>query len=361
MNSQCSYAEKDVFGVRMADYSQIAATIVREARAREKALPLLNAGCRSRFLLHDQPTAKVCLFFHGFTATPEQFVPIAEAFFQAGHNVVIPLLPGHGIGGDWKSDNPPPLPEEQQPYRDFGLYWLQQVQALGEQVAIAGLSGGSTLAAWLALECPDQIARALLFAPYLSNSNIIVDLLVRILPIYFEWRTAAGAISYGYEGFLMPALRVFMDMGRDVLERAKESTAAAPSFIISSASDRAVDESENQDLYESLVKIQPKCWYYLFDKAFDIPHNMMTKAEGNEYQDLVIAVAKAYVESDVTWQQVEQIAYSMLTQGKTFDTVVRDLDLTQRVAPSLQTLIALLDKPAIVSARRVEASIGNKE
>ncbi|MES1024470.1 alpha/beta fold hydrolase [Gloeocapsa sp. BRSZ] len=337
----------------MSDYSNIIAAIVRETRAREKALPLMNDRCHSQFLLQAEPTSKVCLFFHGFTATPEQFLPIGEAFFQAGYNVVIPLLPGHGLAGNWDSDNPPPLPEEQQIYQKFGLYWLKQVQALGEQIVIGGLSGGSTLAAWLALERPELIHRALLFAPYTSNSNLLVDLIVKILPIYFQWRTEEGAISYGYDGFVMPALRVFMDMGQDLLERVKNSIAAAPCFIISSESDRAVDDNENQELYESLVKLQPKCWYYSFDKVFDIPHNMMTKAEGNEYQDLVFAAAKAYVDSDVTWQQVEEIAYQMVFQGKTFDTVVGELDLTQRVSPDLQTLIALLDKPAIVSARQV--------
>lgn len=340
----------------MSDYSNITAAIVRETRAREKALPLMNDNCRSRFLLQAQRTTKVCLFFHGFTATPEQFMPIGEAFFQAGYNVVIPLLPGHGIAGDWDGDNPPPLPEEQQVYQEFGLYWLEQVQALGEQVVIGGLSGGSTLAAWLALERPHSIHRALLFAPFLSNSNLLVDFIVKILPIYFQWRTEEGAISYGYDGFVMPALRVFMDMGQDILDRVKTSIAAAPCFIIGSESDRAVDENENKDLYASLVKLQPKCWYYSFDRVFDIPHNMMTKAEGNEYQDLVIAVAKAYVESDLTWKEVEEIAYQMLFQGKTFDTVVQTLSLTSRVSPDLQTLISLLDKPTIIAARQSKSS-----
>ncbi|WP_439566462.1 alpha/beta hydrolase [Gloeocapsopsis crepidinum] len=340
----------------MSDYSNITAALVRETRTREKALPLMNDNCRSRFLLQAQRTDKVGSFFHGFTATPEQFFPIAEAFFQAGYNVVVPLLPGHGLAGNWDSDNPPPLPEEQHIYQRFGLYWLEQVQALGKQVVIGGLSGGSTLAAWLALECPESIHRALLFAPYLSNSNLLVDFIVKIMPIYFQWRTEEGAISYGYDGFVMPALRVFMDMGQDLLERAKNSIAAAPCFVISSERDRAVDDNENQDLYESLVKLQPKCWYYSFDKVFDIPHNMMTKAEGNDYQDLVFAVAKAYVGSDVTWQEVEEITYQMLFQGKTFDAVVQERNFTQRVCPDLQTLISLLDKPAIVAARQSKSS-----
>jgi hypothetical protein len=57
-----------------------------------------------------------------------------------------------------------------------------------------------TLAAWLALECPDQIDRALVFAPYLSSSNKLVDLFVQILNIYFEWRTEPGKAHFGYDG-----------------------------------------------------------------------------------------------------------------------------------------------------------------
>jgi pimeloyl-ACP methyl ester carboxylesterase len=165
---------------------------------------------------------------------------------------------------------------------------------LGQQVVVGGLSGGSTLAAWLALECPEQIYCTLVFAPYLSNSNVIVDLFVRTLNIYFEWKTAPGKTHFGYDGFVMPALRVFLDMGQDVLERA-EKEIAAPMFIISSESDgngfadcpsvatrghRAVGREDHQALFEAALKHQPKSWYHCFERYLDIPHNMMTFAEG---------------------------------------------------------------------------------
>jgi len=41
----------------------------------------------------------------------------------------------------------PPLPGDPETYQQFGLYWLQQAQALGKQVVLGGLSGG-TLAAY---------------------------------------------------------------------------------------------------------------------------------------------------------------------------------------------------------------------
>jgi len=333
----------------MSNYSTLTAAIVRETWAREDALPLMNENCRSRFFLQPSPSPKVCLFFHGFTATPEQFLPIGEAFFEAGYNVLIPLLPGHGQAGDWNRDRPPPLPENQQVYQEFGLYWLHQAQVLGKQAIVGGLSGSGTLAAWLALERPQQIHRTLVFAPFLSSSNKLVDLFVRILDIYFEWRTEPGKAHFGYDSFLMPALEVLLDMGRDVLDRA-ETSVAAPMFIVSSASDRAVGNREHQALFEAVLKHQPKSWYYRFERFLNIPHNMMTKAEGNDYQNLLTTIAKAYVESELTWAEVEEIGYRM-AQGKTFNTVVSELNLTRRVSPDMLTMMTLVDKQAIVLAR----------
>ncbi len=327
----------------------ITPAIVQETWERETTLPVMNENCLSRFLLQPNPSSKVCLFFHGFTATPEQFFPIGSAFFEAGYNVLIPLLPGHGQAGDWNRDRPPPLPEDQETYQQFGLYWLQQAQALGKQVIVGGLSGGSTLAAWLALECPDDIYRTLVFAPYLSSSNKLVDLVVRILDIYFEWKTAPGKAHFGYDGFLMPSLEVFLDMGQDVLKRA-ENEVTAPMFIVSSESDRAVGNKEHQALFEAVVKYQPKSWYHRFERSLNIPHNMMTKAEGNDYQNLLITIAKAYVESNLTWAEIEEIGYHM-AQGKTFNTVVTELHLSERVSPDMLTMMTLVDKKAIVSAR----------
>lgn len=321
----------------MLNYSTLTKAIVEETWTLENALPLIDETCRSRFFLHPSPTSKVCLFFHGFTATPEQFVPIGETFFNAGYNVLIPLLPGHGQAGNWDKDNPPPLPENQLIYQQFGLKWLEQVQPLGKQVVIGGLSGGSTLAALLALERPQQIDRALIFAPYLSNSNKVVDLFVEIMNIYFEWQTAPGTTSFGYDGFLMSALRVFLDMGQDVLERA-ENSFAAPMFIVSSESDRAVGNEDHKALFDAVLKHQPKAWYHCFDKVLDIPHNMMTFIEGNKYRNLLIAIAKAYVESDLTWAEIDEIGDRMM-QGKPFSSIVSELNLTGRVSPDLPTMI----------------------
>jgi carboxylesterase len=65
---------------------------------------------------------------------------------------------------------------------------------------------------------------------------------------------------------------------------------------------------------------------------------------------LLITIAKAYVESNLTWAEVEEIGDRM-AQGKTFNTVISELNLTERVSPDMLTMMTLVDKKAIVLAR----------
>jgi esterase/lipase len=320
--------------------AKLISAIVQQIRSAEDTLPLRDAASCSQLFLHDRPTSKVLLFFHGFTAVPQQFASIGQAFFNAGYNVLIPRLPGHGLAGHWNRDCPPPLPENPQVYQDFGLKWLQYAQVFGDQVVLGGLSGGSTLSAWLALERPQQIDRALLFAAYLKGANIVVDLVVRSLDIYFEWKTKPGSKNFGYQGFHMPALRAFLEIGQEVLHRANNQL-AAPMLIVSSEADTAVNSKHHQILFESVLKRQPRSWYYCFDRSLDVPHNMMTQEEGNRCLDLLIAIARSYVESDLTWFELEEIR-DRVSEGKTFNSVINELTLECRASPDLQTLTTIV-------------------
>lgn len=303
--------------------------------------PLLThrEPCGSYILQGSASRSKVCLFFHGFTATPRQFVPLGKMLCKSGYTVLIPRLPGHCVDGHWDRHNPPPLPESAQIYKEFGLHWLKKAQQFGDKVVVGGLSGGSTLAAWLALEQPQQIDRALLFAPYLSSSNKLVDFVVRSLNIYFKWKTSPCTGHFGYQGFMMPSLRVFLDMGQEILHRATREP-AAPMLIVSSKRDAAVNYRDHYTLFKSVLKHQPKAWYHCFDSSLDIQHNMMTESEGNACVDLVLSIAKAYVDSDLSWNDV-QLIRDRTAQGVPFQTAIDDLQLRQRVSPDLITLVTL--------------------
>ncbi len=137
-------------------------------------------------------------------------------------------------------------------------------------------------------------------------------------------------------------------MGKEILQRL-EKEPTVPMFVTYSESDRAINHHEIEILFEALLKQQPKSWYHRFDKSLEIPHTMMTKAEGNKYQDLLITLAKAYVESDLTWDEVIKVGYQIL-QGKTFEAAVSELDLVERVTPDLSVLLAVMDEKMIIEA-----------
>jgi carboxylesterase len=335
-------------------YSQFKENLLASTTNQENSLSL-NKKAKSRFLLHPHKTKRVCLFFHGFTSGPMQFLPMAESFFQDGYNVLIPLMPGHGFAGDWQEKNPPPLPTDPKVYQDFALDWLAQAQQLGDEVVIGGLSGGGTVAAWLALEKPTEVYRSLLFAPYLSSSSKIVDLFVKKFSLYFQWQIEPGYPDFGgYPGFQIEALRTFLNLGDAILAKAKKQP-SAPTFMICSESDMAVGNMDNKRLFEEIVKQQPITWYVMFDRVLDVPHSMMTKGEGNQYQNLLITMTKAFVGSSLTWQEVEEIAYRM-TQGKTYPQVIQELNLTNKVAPEMAAMMTMVDKRAIAQKRNPSIS-----
>lgn len=330
----------------MYSYSATTAAVIEQAKNLEKTLPIKNQACASKFFFHPNSTEKVCLFFHGFTAGSYQFEPLGKALYEAGYNVLIPLQPGHGVAGEFNGDNPPPLPLECEVYQKYAVSWLQIAQKLGNQIIIGGLSSGGTLAAWLALEYYQEIEKTILFSPYLSSKNAIVDFAVEVLPIYFEWLNKDNPGNFGYNGFRFPALRLFLDMGQEIIERVKNNP-SSPIFIVTSESDTVIDRSELNSLFNLVVEKQPKSWYFCFDKLFDIPHTMMTKLEGNSYVGLLNTVAKAYLESDVSWNQVLEIG-SRILQGENFYNAVNELGLMKKVSPDLSVMLSVMDKQVTV-------------
>ncbi|MBH8575880.1 alpha/beta fold hydrolase [Nostocaceae cyanobacterium CENA369] len=311
--------------------------ILEQVHQSESTPKLKNEACRSKFFIYPYSTSKVCLFLHGFTAGPYQFEPLGKAFFNRGYNVLIPLQPGHGLSGNWNRQNPPPLPTDIQIYQQFVLKWLQIAKTLGQQVVVGGLSTGGTLAAWLALEHPQEIERALLFAPFLGSRYLLFDWLLEILPIYFEWFNKDAPGNFGYKGFRLQALQIFLKLAQKISKQS-QTCVSAPTLMVCSEADRAVSRSKQQDFFKTIVKQQPKSWYYCFDDSLHIEHRMMTKLEDNDYEELVIILAKAFVDSDLTWVQFQQMA-KRVAQGEVYENIKRELNLDSQASQQLSAMM----------------------
>jgi len=74
---------------------------------------------------------------------------------------------------------------------------------------------------------------------------------------------------------------------------------------------------------------------------------MMTELEGNNYLALLNTVAKSYLESDISWNQVLEVGNKIL-QGWTFETAVKDFNLIDKVSSDLSVMLSVMDKKAIV-------------
>ncbi|MBD2103116.1 carboxylesterase [Leptolyngbya sp. FACHB-261] len=326
-------------------YPQFAAELRQTIRHQEDEQSL-NEGCRSRFWLQDRKTERVVLFFHGFTACPEQFDSVGPALYDLGYNVVAPLQPGHGCQGDWGADQPPPLSDLIEPYLEFAEHWLRQAQALGEQVIVSGLSSGGTLAAWLAFTHAAEVERAMLYAPYLGSSPKVLNWAIEAAKpldhlIYLPWLKAPDTVTqHGYPGFRLSALQIFLDLGREVLQLA-QTQRGAPLLLVSSESDWSASNSEHQALFENAVQAQPHSWYACFDQKLKVPHTMMREVDGNDYEYLLISLTRAYLQSDFTSQELQQLA-AEVKQGRSLEQVLAERGWLKRLTPDLPVVLQQL-------------------
>ena len=77
---------------------------------------------------------------------------------------------------------------------------------------------------------------------------------------------------------------------------------------------------------------------------------MMTELEGNRYQNLLNVMIQAFVESNLTWAEVEEIAYRM-TKNRTFNAVVAELGWQAKCSKDMPAMITMVDKWSIAVKR----------
>jgi carboxylesterase len=109
------------------------------------------------------------LVVHGFTASPQTMLGLAQAFGAAGFTVDAPLLPGHGTSVDDMITTGWP---------DWSAAAEAAYEALAarcEKVVVAGLSMGGALTTWLAAR-HREIAGIVCINPLAVRSQAIVDL-----------------------------------------------------------------------------------------------------------------------------------------------------------------------------------------
>jgi pimeloyl-ACP methyl ester carboxylesterase len=146
-------------------------------------------ACKTQFLSHGTATPCVHVLLHGYTNSPAQFREIAQAYFDAGDNVLVPRVPFHGYADPLTRELSELTPEV---LEAFCNEIAAAAAGLGERLVVTGLSLGGMLAGYLA-KMRDEVSEARLVAPFIQPNavpewvNAPFDAALRALPDVYSW------------------------------------------------------------------------------------------------------------------------------------------------------------------------------
>jgi len=276
-----------------ADYAVARAEI--EGNIAGAPSTLSEAG-HPRAFLHEQPTENVFVLLHGLTNYPEQFDKLGRLLFERGHNVVIPVTPGHGKA-DVMTDQLRNFTTEAMLGAANRAVTLSR--GLGRRITVVGLSINGASAAWIAQNRTD-VDRAVLLAPFLSPHGLpqwanapLSRLLVRMPNIFLWWdpmhKADLSGPSDAYPRFSTRSIGATMLLGVDVLEASGKSAPACGSIlIVTTASDVAANNAATARLAANWRERRPGAVAtYEFPKADDVPHDFIDPQQPDQRVDLV--------------------------------------------------------------------------
>jgi pimeloyl-ACP methyl ester carboxylesterase len=270
---------------------------LEELHTEEENLGGVQGVCLTRMLSHGDRTPVAIVFLHGYTSCPEQFQMLAEQVFKLGYNVLLPRMPYHGMADRLTDELRKLTAEDMARYGDTAV---DIARGLGDKVAVMGISGGGTVAAWLAQNRSD-VDYAMPLAPFLGMAFIPAALtrpfarLMLSLPNIYSWwdpRTKENnpySIYYAYPRFSFRALAETLRLGLAVLDQAQQKAAAAGRIVlITNLAEPGVSNPQCERLLAEWRKQGKKeIRTYQFDKEMKMPHDIITPGTPGVPVDIV--------------------------------------------------------------------------
>lgn len=133
---------------------------------RDQARHVSEEG-RTLLLEHGRRTSHATLLLHGLSASPRQFLSIAQALHERGHNVFVPRLPRHGHQNRLSEALATMSAAQLEACANDAL---AVARGLGEHVTVAGFSLGGLLAAYVGQFA--RVQRVVAVSPFLGIAAI---------------------------------------------------------------------------------------------------------------------------------------------------------------------------------------------
>jgi len=159
-----------------------------------------------RMYLHKEPVDQVIILAHGLSDSPYYMTAIAKEFFYAGANVIIPLMPAHGLK----------QPDGHMEDLKMDTKWKEEIDTvveiasiIGHNISLGGFSSGGALCYNKILRDPELINGALFLFAAAIDVRLISDLgqsrFVSMLAKISDGHTK----GYGMDPFKYPKLPLF--------------------------------------------------------------------------------------------------------------------------------------------------------
>jgi len=243
--------------------------------------------CKTQWFTHGQKTEKVIVFFHGLSNCPEQFVPLAQEFFDQGYNVIIPRFPGH-VDASRDPIYMTPTAEEFRPMADTTI---DLAHGLGDEVYVLGLSAGGGVAAWVA-QYRSDVERVVVVAPFFGAIGLPsgldrwgTNLITRLPNIPFPFSTP---VPYQYLG--MSSLGIGESMRfAEAPEKAslKEPIRAGSVVLVTNENDNTISNPFARKVLSQWKAHGSNADEFVIDKKYGLPHDVIDIHQNGSDPELI--------------------------------------------------------------------------
>jgi len=279
------------------DYSA-AVERIQARQAAELATPGFYPDLQSCLLTHGKKTQRVVVWLHGYTSAPPYFQSLAEECFRRGDNAFLPCAPHHGFADRMTQEVSRLNSVELVRFIDE---MVDLTRGLGEEVIVAGISMGGTLAAWAAHERAD-VSLAVVLEPFLGAHIIPTRLtgaamfLARLIPDIKVWWDAekkenCDGEPYGYPRYSIRSIGQLGQLGGWLLARSRRSPPAARQvWVVLNEHDGSVNNELVERLVERWTAAGGKNVHlHRFADALGLPHDCLSTLQPNGKPELVAA------------------------------------------------------------------------
>jgi carboxylesterase len=254
----------------------------------------MNPECRVQFMTHGKKVERAIVFVHGYTNCPQQFHKLGQQFYDLGYNVLIAPLPHHGLSDRLTDEQSQLTAEELASYADNVV---DIAQGLGEQVTMAGISGGGVVTAWAAQNRSD-LDLAVVISPGFGFKQIPTPLtapvmnLFSFLPEAYDWwdpalKAEAGPL-YAYPRYSKHALTQILRLGFSVQISARQGSPAAHALLfIINGNEPSVNNELTQKVISDWYQQSANLTTYEFEASLGLPHDLIDPSQPDQQIDIV--------------------------------------------------------------------------